>query len=276
MAPSKVMVLTGCASGIGCHLAKILAADGHRLVCTDINLEALEALAEQCQWDDSRVLVRKLDVRQPEAWKRTIDDALRRFDRVDVLMNIAGYLRPGYIHELPIAEVDRHVDINIKGTIFGTQAAATQMVKQGQGHIINVGSLASLAPVAGLNLYSASKFAVRGFSLAVAQELRMHGVYVTLVLPDAVQTPMLDLQADFEEAAMTFSGTAPLTVRDIEEVILNKVLRDRPLEVTLPAGRGALARIATCVPEVTSWLGPVLKRKGVAAQKRHRLKPPEQ
>ncbi|MFU8806670.1 MAG: SDR family oxidoreductase [Bradymonadaceae bacterium] len=268
MARTKVMVLTGCASGIGCHLARVLAEDGHRLVCTDINIDALEACAEANGWDHSKVLVRKLDVRQPLEWKQTLDEAVKRFGRIDVLMNVAGYLRPGYVHKISPGEVDMHMDVNVKGTIFGTQAAAAQMVKQGSGHIINVGSLASLAPVAGLSLYSASKFAVRGFTLAVAQELREHGVYVTLVLPDAVETPMLDLQADFEEAALTFSGTAPLTLKDIEEVILDNVLKNRPLEVTLPFGRGALARLATCLPDVSMWVAPVLRKKGIAAQQR--------
>jgi 3-oxoacyl-[acyl-carrier protein] reductase len=273
MAPSQVMLLTGCASGIGRHLATVLADKGHRLICTDINLEALEEVARRSRWDGGRVIVRKLDVCDPLHWQQVIDEAVGRFGQIDVVMNIAGYLRPGYVHEFPVEEVDRHVDVNIKGTMYGTRAAAIEMVKQGRGHIINIGSLASLAPVPGLNLYSASKFAVRGFSLAAAQELRRHGVYVTLVLPDAVETPMLDLQADYEEAALTFSGAAPLTVADIEEVILRRVLTRRPLEVTLPSGRGALARFATLLPEVSGWLAPILEKKGARARKRYRLKP---
>src|SRR5205085_5137897 len=128
------------------------------------------------------------------------------YGRVDVLMNVAGYLLPGYIHETSADQIERHMDINAKGLMLGTQAAARVMVRQGQGHIINIASMAALAPVPGLCCYSASKYAVRAFSLAVAQELRPHGVYVTAVCPDAVQTPMLDLQVDYQEAAMTFSG----------------------------------------------------------------------
>ncbi|MBA2663990.1 MAG: SDR family oxidoreductase [Bradymonadaceae bacterium] len=266
MSGLQTMLLTGCASGIGRHMAIVLANKGHRLVCTDINIEALEALGEQEDWDPSQVVVRKLDVRQAQDWKYAIDEAVRLWGKLDVLMHIAGYLKPGYLHEVAPEEVDLHIDINVKGTILGTQAAATQMVKQRSGHIINLGSLASLAPVPGLSMYSASKFAVRGFTLAAAQELRKHNVYVSLLLPDAVETPMLDLQASYEEAALTFSGSAPLSLGDVERVIVERILVERPMEVVLPIGRGTLAMVANCLPEFSRVLAPVLQRKGRAAQ----------
>ena len=81
------------------------------------------------------------------------------------------------------------------------------MIPLGSGHIVNIASLASLVPSPGLALYSASKYAVRAFSLAAAEELREHGVAVTTVCPDAVRTAMLDKQLDYPEAALTF--TAP-------------------------------------------------------------------
>ncbi len=143
----------------------------------------------------------------------------------------------------------------MKGTVLGTRAAARRMVPAGKGHIVNFGSLASLAPVPGLCLYTASKFAVRGFSLAAATELARHGVAVTLVMPDAVQTPMLDLQLEYEEAAMTFSGDRPLTVEDIERVLVERVLPKRPMELTIPLSRGSLARFANAAPEMSRWLG---------------------
>jgi 3-oxoacyl-[acyl-carrier protein] reductase len=120
--------------------------------------------------------------------------------------------------------------------------------------------------VPGVCLYSASKFAVRGFSLATAQELKPHNVFVSVVLPDAVQTPMLDLQVDFHEAALTFSGAKALTVQDIENVLVNEVLPNKPLEVALPFARGAVARLADLMPGVASRLIPLLSKKGLKAQ----------
>ncbi len=188
--------------------------------------------------------------------------ALAHFGRVDVLMNVAGYLKPGFVHQLDAAEVDKHLDINTKGLIHGCRVIGRHFAAQKSGHIVNIGSLASLAPVAGLNLYVASKYAVRGFTLAIAQELAPHHVHVSLVMPDAVQTPMLDLQVDYAEAAMTFSGPRALTVQDIERVLIEEVLPNRPLEVTIPMTRGLIARFATFMPGTAMSLGPTFNSQG--------------
>lgn len=262
----RVMFLTGCASGIGRHLSKILLDQGHRLYCTDIEIEAVNQWVEEGDYTSAQVATRKLDVRQPLEWKKAIDDAVKTFGDLDVVMNIAGYLRPGYIDKVVPADVDMHIDVNVKGVIFGTRAAAARMIEQGHGHIVNVGSLASLSCVPGMSLYCASKFAVRGFTLSVAEELRKHHVDTTVVLLDAVKTPMLDLQADYEEAALTFSGDRPLTLKDVEEVFVDDVLRKRRLEVVLPRGRGMMARFAGMAPEITRFLAPTLMRRGREAQ----------
>lgn len=262
----KTMFLTGCASGIGKHLADCFLDQDHRVFCTDIDLEAMQSWIADSDYTSAQVAAKKLDVRRPEAWQEAIDEAVSRFGKLDVVMNIAGYLRPGYVTEVTPGDVDMHIDVNVKGVIFGTRVAARQMIDQGWGHIVNIGSLASLTPVPGLSLYGASKFAVRGFSLAVAEELREHGVDVSVVLLDAVKTPMLDLQADYEEAALTFSGPAPLTLEEVECLICDEVLVDCPLEVTLPRSRGLMARMAGIAPDLTRLLAPLLTKLGRKAQ----------
>lgn len=261
-----VMLVTGAGSGIGRHLAGALSSRGHQILATDINLPALEAAAREDRWNQRAVKLHKLDIRVPAEWEGAKARALEAFSRLDVLLNVAGYLKPGNSWELEAGEIDRHFDINVKGLMHGTRVVGAHFVGQKRGHIINIGSLASLAPVPGLCLYSASKFAVRGFSLATAQELKPHNVFVSVVLPDAVQTPMLDLQVDFEEAALTFSGARALTVQDIEQVLVNDVLPNRPLEVALPFTRFAAARLADLLPGVASRLVPLLAKKGMKAQ----------
>ncbi len=265
------IVLTGCASGIGQHLATVLAGQGHNLLATDYNLSALNTYASKVGWLPSQVILRQLDVRDPAEWEATIRQATEAWGRVDVLMNIAGYLHPGLIHEIAPEEVAKHLDTNATGLIYGTQAAARQMVKQRQGHIINIASLAGIAPVPGICLYSASKFAVRGFSLAVAQELRPHGVSVTVICPDAVQTPMLDLQVDYKEAAITFSSPKPLTVLDIERAI-TRALKKRPVEIILPQYRGWLSKIVNCFPALAIPIGPIFTKKGRQIQEQLKIK----
>ena len=266
MAEPQSFVLSGCASGIGRHLAGALVRQGHRVIATDVAFEALEVHAREQGWPADRVLLRQLDVRDATAWDSVISDGVAAFGGIDVAMNIAGYLKPGFIHEVAAEEVHRQLDINTKGVIFGTQAAARHMVSRGRGHIINIASMAALAPVPGLALYSASKYAVRAFSLAAAQELRPHGVSLTVVCPDAVQTPMLDMQKSYKEAALTFSGSRFLTVDDLEKVILGRILRKKPLEVFVPRHRGWIARFADLFPTTTFTIGPMFAKKGLKKQ----------
>jgi len=266
MTTSLRMLLTGCASGIGRHLTGALSARGHKILATDINDQALAVEADRCRWTPERVVRRRLDVRSEADWEAALDAMTEAYEGVDVVINIAGFLRPAYVQDLTAQDLDLHMDVNVKGVVLGTRAAARRMIPSGKGHIINFGSLASLAPVPGLSLYSASKFAVRGFSLAAATELSSYGIAVTVLLPDAVETPMLELQVDYAEAAMTFSGQKALTVEDIERVLVDQVLPRRPMELAIPFSRGALARIANTAPALSRRLAPVLLKKGMQRQ----------
>jgi 3-oxoacyl-[acyl-carrier protein] reductase len=278
--PSRFF-LTGCASGIGRHLADVLVAQGHHVFATDLDEPAMRAHADDLGraaasgeqgtdaegWPPHRVFIRHLDVRDDLAWARVFSEAVRTMGAVDTLINVAGYLLPGYVGDFDAAAVHRHLDVNTKGVIFGTHTAARHMVERGQGHIVNIASLAALAPVPGISLYSASKYAVRAFSLAAATELRPRGVAVSVVCPDAVQTPMLDMQVGYREAALTFSGARVLTVHDVVDAVVRRVLPRRPLELHLPRSRALLARLADLFPRTGMWLAPLLDRKGRARQR---------
>jgi 3-oxoacyl-[acyl-carrier protein] reductase len=264
--PSRVMVLTGAASGIGRHLAGRLLREGHRVLATDVDESRLQAAARDDAWPSDRVLLRVHDVRDAPAWPEVVDQALQAWGRLDVMLNVAGVLRPSRAHAHDAADVDLHLDVNAKGVIHGTRAAAARMVEQGHGHVVNMASLAGHCPVPGLALYAASKFAVRGFSLAAALELRPHGVFVSVVCPDAVQTPMLDRQVPFPEAALSFSGSRPLTVQEVARVVVEKVLEKRPLEVLIPGPRGALARATSVWPGLALRLAPLMTRRGALRQ----------
>lgn len=268
----EVIWLTGCASGVGLHLTSAFLKRSYRVVATDINIEELERLAKHHNWSCQQVLVCQLDITSPDSWQAVYQKIIDRWGRIDRLLNIAGYLKPGFIHETNIDEIDRHIDINVKGLIIGSQLLAKHMVKEGHGHIINIASLAGIAAIPGISLYSTSKFAVRGFSLALAQELNVHGVQVTVICPDAIQTPMLDLQEDYDEAALTFSGPEPLTVNDIERSIFQDVIPNAPLEVTLPKSRGMLAKFGNAFPAATLLLGDILTKKGKKAQQKRKAR----
>ncbi|MES0872693.1 SDR family oxidoreductase [Sinimarinibacterium thermocellulolyticum] len=265
----QVHLVTGAASGIGAHLAAELLKRGARVCAVDINTAAMHGLHAHAEGD--QLITAALDVRDAAQWQAVIEQVRARWQRLDVLMNVAGVIRPGWIHAFTAEDVHLQLDVNAKGVIFGTQAAARLMLEQGHGHIINIASLAGVAPVPGLALYSASKFAVRGFTLAAALELREKNIKVTAICPDAVQTPMLDLQVDREEAALTFSGSpSPLTVEDIGRVVFERALPRAPLEITLPGHRGAMAKLGSLLPGASVGLFERLRERGRARQRQRR------
>lgn len=263
---NKVVWLTGSASGVGKYLTDAFIKRGYRVVATDINIAALQQEASSHDWPKDQTLIAQLDVTDANQWHDLTQQVISRFGQIDILLNIAGYLMPGYIHETSENDVHRHIDINVKGVIFGSRIAAQTMVQQKTGHIINIASLAGIAPIPGIALYSASKFAVRGFSLALAQELKKSDVKVSVICPDAIQTPMLSLQENYEEAALTFSGAKTLTVEDIGHTLFNQVLPRKPLEVALPASRGWLAKLGSAFPGLSALLANTLRQKGLKKQ----------
>lgn len=256
------LMVTGAASGIGRELVGRLLARGDRVVALDVNAELLGSL----EGSDEQLRRRTLDVRDAGAWKTLFDEVSAEWGCPDALVNVAGVLRHGYCWEVTPEDLDLQLDINTKGVILGTAEAARRMRERGSGRIINVASLAGVSPAPGLPVYCASKFAVRGFSLAAAAELLGSGVTVTVVCPDAVQTPMLDQQRGHEQTAVTFSGSRPLTVDEVCQAIIDKALARGPLEVLLPASRGAMAKTASLMPGLVPKLYASLRARGLRQQ----------
>lgn len=260
----KIVLLTGAGSGVGQKLAVDLESKGAQVILLDISEKGLSQTLSLMK--NPNTLHYILDVRDSKRWVQIIQEVIQKYQRIDILLNVAGYLSPGYVHEFLLEEIDKHIDINTKGAIIGSRTCAEVMVKQRFGHIINIASLAGISPVPGLSLYSASKFAVRGFSLSIAEELKSKGVYVTVVCPDAIQTPMLDIQKTREEARLTFSGGKILTVEIISKIILEHVLPKKPREVTIPISRGFLAKLANLLPNQIAFLYPIFLKMGARTQ----------
>lgn len=255
----KTAIITGAASGIGANFARTVRGR-LRLTVADIQSQRLEELFGK---ESADLLPLKLDVTSVEEWKRVLDATLAKYGHLDYLFNIAGVSLPRFILDAEPLHVDRHIDVNTKGVLYGTMLAAKIMERQGSGHIVNISSLAGIAPVAGLSFYTASKYAVRGFSLAAAQELRPKGIHVTVICPDLVKTPMYDHQLTVpEESAITFSGPKALTVEDVARALV-EAMEKKPLEITIPPSRGLLAKLGCVVPSLSMLLAGSLKKKGL-------------
>jgi 3-oxoacyl-[acyl-carrier protein] reductase len=242
------------------------------VIATDVDESALREASRSEGWPESdQVVLSRLDVRDPNAWQDTIQIAVERWGRIDVVCNVAGYLVPVWAHRATPEDVDRTIDVNTKGMIFGTNTAVRQMINQRAGHVVNVASLAGIMPVPGIAIYSASKHAARAYSIAVGQEVRPHNVFVTAVCPTVVKTPMMDIQVDREEAAYTFSGKRALTVEEVVTAILDRAMVKKPLELVLDvprSGQGLAAKIANALPELALRVGSRVRRAGQEAQSR--------
>ncbi|UYZ62282.1 SDR family oxidoreductase [Hymenobacter weizhouensis] len=268
MAAAQTVLITGCAHGIGRHLAGAFCRRGWQVVATDYDLPALQAAATA--WDPARCLLLPLDVRHADAWEAAVAAAQERFGALHVFINNAGIVAPEFAAELTVAAIDQQVDVNLKGVLYGSRLAARLLREQGHGHLINLASLAGVAPIHGLPVYSATKYAVRGFTLAVAHELAQYGAHVSVICPDLVQTNMLTQQLDYPAAALTFSGPGALRVQDVEQAVFFNALHRRQVEILLPAGRGWLARLANLWPRLGRLLTARLVAKGQQAQQTYR------
>jgi 3-oxoacyl-[acyl-carrier protein] reductase len=265
-----IVWLTGSASGVGRHLTGAFLARGWRVLATDLDRRGLDAAMAEDGWPADRLLLAQLDVTDRDAWQSSYRRLLAEWGGLDVMGNVAGFIQPRWLLQTRREEVDRHMDINFGGVVNGSLIAARHMAERGRGHIINIASLAGIAPIPGLGNYSASKFAVRAWTLALARELKPLGVAVTVICPDAIETPMLTKQIDADEAALTFSGGKALTVGDIEQALFGPVLEKRPEEYALPASRALQARLAGAFPSLSRFVLDKLRRRGARVQQARR------
>lgn len=264
----KHHLITGAASGFGFGLARTLLARGDSVMACDINTAPMEQLRPFAT-APAQLSIRQLDVRDPAQWEQTMQAAAQLWPRIDTVMNVAGVLRPDFIAEIKTADIDLTFDVNTKGAIFGTQAAFRAMRRQadenGRGHIINLASMAGIAPLPGMSIYSASKFALRGYSLSIAQELKQHSISITVICPSGADTPLVEPYRHKDQAALIF--IAPLlTTEQVVRAIVDRALVKRPMEITLPRARGLLAKTAGSFPGLVRRLAASMTRTGLRNQ----------
>ena len=188
----KVWLITGASTGFGRLLAEEVLKAGGRVIATARKVEQIADFAANYP-DAARVFV--LDVTKPKQIEAVAADAIAAFGRVDVLVNNAGYGIAGGIEEATEAEFLPVFETNVLGLIRVTRALLPQFRKQRSGHIINLSSIAGLVGQAGWGYYNTSKFAVEGFSEALAAEMAPLGVHVTIVEPGPFRTDFLGRSA---------------------------------------------------------------------------------
>ena len=183
----KTAIVTGSSSGIGEGIARAFAAEGANVVLNSRNRADCEKVAQSL--DAGRTLIVAGDVSKPEFAAELMEKTVERFGALDILVNNAGVAYSGPMADTPDKQIDRVIDINVKGVLYLTREAIPHLEKAG-GNIVNVSSVSGIGGDWALPVYNASKGAVTNFTRAMALQLGKQGVRVNAVLPSVTRSEM--------------------------------------------------------------------------------------
>jgi NAD(P)-dependent dehydrogenase (short-subunit alcohol dehydrogenase family) len=193
----RIAIVTGAGQGMGRAVALALAARGAAVVVNDLNAEAAEAVAAELRAVGAEALAIPADVIDAAAVRGMVEQTVARFGRVHILINNAGVLRPTKVADIPEAEWDWVIAVNLKGTFLCSQAALPAMKTAGWGRIVNFSSTAgkNVSTVGGAH-YTAAKAGILGFTRHLAKEVAADGITVNAVCPGLIDTEMVRATID--------------------------------------------------------------------------------
>ncbi len=251
----KVVAITGAGSGIGRALAVELGRRGALLALCDVDARGVaDTVAAVVDAGDAQVHCLVVDVASREAVADWAQAVVERFGRVNVLVNNAGVSLTGEVSDLDLEDMEWIVGVNFWGVVHGTRAFLPHLIASGDGHVVTMSSLFGLVSIPGQSLYNATKYAVRGFSESLREELLVagHPVGVTVVHPGGVKTAIarrgrVSRNEDKDAYVSLFDDRlARMTPERAAEIILRGVLRGKP-RVLVGADAHALHQLGRVV-----------------------------
>lgn len=231
----KVVVITGAGSGIGRALALEVAGRGSRVAVSDVDEAGLAETVRLLEAAGTTPHAARLDVSDRAAFEAYAAEVVDHFGVVNVLVNNAGVALAGDFEHLDHGDMEWIVSVNFWGVVHGTKAFLPHLIASGDGHVVTMSSLFGLLSVPGQSLYNATKYAVRGMSEALREEMLVagHPVGVTVVHPGGIRTAIarnarVSHRESAEETARTFDEKlARMEPGRAAEVIVEGVLRDK-------------------------------------------------
>lgn len=271
----KTVIVTGGSEGVGAAAARLFADAGANLMLVARNRKNLEAIAAELR-DRTRVEIFPMDVSDADSCVDLFKKTLFEFGRIDVLVNNAGYHARGNVESVTAEELARTIDVNLRAPIMLMRLALPHIRDAGGGAIINVASLAGRTPVPGSAAYSASKFGLRAFTFALAEEIRDADIKLAVVSPGPISTQFI--LADIDKTSdLTFSQPMS-TAEEVAQAILD-LCGNKQRELAMPAISGFLTTVSYLMPWLGRALRPKLERRGARVKKglkaKARSTPPE-
>jgi short-subunit dehydrogenase len=260
----RTVLVTGASSGVGEAAARLFAAEGARVLLVARTATALDALAKEI--GESAIAI-PTDVTDEVQVRALVDRVLHDVGDLHVLVNNAGFNHRSELIDADPAGLAHIVDVNLKAPILLTRAFLPHLVKHAKANVVNVASIAGQVPLPGEATYSATKFGLRGFSMAIAEELRETSVRVSLVSPGPIDTGFL---TDDIDAVPDLVFSQPMSsAEQVAEAVLD-CADDGRLERTLPRLSGTLATAGYLIPELPRLLRPLLETQGRRAKEKWR------
>jgi len=218
LSKKSIVAITGAGSGIGRALSLRFVEDNvGGISISDVDKEGLDKTFELVKANGADVLASIVDVSNRRDVQRFADETVNRFGRVTHLVNNAGVGLVGRTEEVSFEDMEWLMNINFWGTVFGTKIFLRIMRKQNYGHIINISSVFGLMSPPGQSTYSASKFAVRGFTESLRHELDGTNIYVSCVHPGAIKTNIATAARQGESAPDEDKKQAPIIFKKISK-----------------------------------------------------------
>lgn len=263
---SKVVLVTGAASGIGLACAKELAREGSILVLNDVNGEKLDEAAKECRKIGAETFAIQADLAKKPDVARLARQSVKQAGRVDVLFNNAGVMWLGPVKEMKIADWEWIVNINLWGPVRLTQALLPHFLERKSGHIVTTASMAGMVGVPGLAAYSLTKFAMVGYSDALRAELANEGIDVSVICPNIVETGITETghyaSAKTEQTAKRgMAGNLPYPAGKAAKVIVRAIKQNKAI-ITVAPGSSTMWALKRLSPEVMNRVNRLLWRRG--------------
>ena len=220
----KTALITGATSGIGEATARLLAEEGYDLIITGRRSQRLRALKKELEKNFRvEVLPLSFDVRDRQQCEAELGSLPEGFREIDLLVNNAGVAAGlEHIDKGDPLDWDAMIDTNVKGLLYITRVVSGMMVRQGHGHIVNIGSIAGTQPYENGAVYCSTKHAVHALSQAMRADLLRSGIRVTEIRPGMVETEfsVVRFHGDKERADQVYEDITPLTGEDIAEAVV--------------------------------------------------------